>query len=213
MSLIKIKGSTYYLNAPTNCGVYSFKNKNCLIIDTGINNTQAKKLEEAVLEAGLHPKYIINTHSHHDHCGGNSYFTSNYPGCSTYTSEKEKIMMENPFILSAALFSFENNKALDITNKSVNVDNVLNFGENKINDEKFDIISLKGHSIDQIGIVTPEKVCFVGDSIFSKEIISKYSLPYIINIKDELDTLNTIKSIDADYFVISHSKKFLRKMK
>ena len=43
MELTKIKGSTYYINAPTNIGIYVFKNKNCLIIDTGINNTQARK--------------------------------------------------------------------------------------------------------------------------------------------------------------------------
>ena len=34
MELTKIKGSTYYINAPTNIGIYVFKNKNCLIIDT-----------------------------------------------------------------------------------------------------------------------------------------------------------------------------------
>ncbi|EET85572.1 zinc-dependent hydrolase [Clostridium carboxidivorans P7] len=39
MSLDKIKGNTYYINSVTNSGIFVFKNKNCLIIDTGSNNS------------------------------------------------------------------------------------------------------------------------------------------------------------------------------
>jgi len=34
MELIKIKGNSYYIKAHTNIGVYMFKNKNCILIDT-----------------------------------------------------------------------------------------------------------------------------------------------------------------------------------
>jgi glyoxylase-like metal-dependent hydrolase (beta-lactamase superfamily II) len=45
MELEKIKGGTYYCPGNTNIGVYAFKNKNCLLIDTGINNTYARRLD------------------------------------------------------------------------------------------------------------------------------------------------------------------------
>ena len=86
MQFNKIKGNTYFIDAPTNIGVYVFKNKTCLLIDTGIDNTQAGKIDEVLKAQGLHPRYIINTHSHADHCGGNSYFKKNYPGCA-YTAQ------------------------------------------------------------------------------------------------------------------------------
>ncbi|WP_368488154.1 MBL fold metallo-hydrolase [Clostridium sp. BJN0013] len=211
MNLNKIKGSTYYIDAPTNCGIFIFKNKNCLIIDTGINNGDAKKIETLLLENNLHPKYIINTHSHMDHCGGNLYFKKNYPGCLVYTSKGEKIFMENPDLFSSILSCCHPSKAFNKSSKPIDVDFILDYGINKLNDEKFNIISLPGHSKEHIAIVTPEKVCFLGDSIFSSEILDKYSFPYLYNIEDSLTSLNTIKELEADYFVISHSEKILTK--
>lgn len=211
MPLNKIKGNTYYINASTNCGIFVFKNKNCLLLDTGINNTEAKKIDQVLTENNLHPKYIINTHNHLDHCGGNTYFQKNYPGCLVYTSMKEKLFMENPELQASILSSSAPIKGIDKSNKPLIVDFVLDYGTNKINEEKFEVISLKGHSIEQIGIITPEKVCFLGDSIFTDEILEKYSLPYLYDIEESINTLNLINTVDADYFVISHSNDVLNK--
>lgn len=209
MSLNKIKGNSYYISATTNCGIFVFKNKNCLLVDTGINNTEAKKIDQILIENNLHPKYIINTHNHLDHCGGNTYFQRTYPGCLVYTSLKEKLFMENPEFQASILSSSSPIKGIDRSNKPLTVDFVLDYGTNKINDEKFEVISLKGHSIEQIGIITPEKVCFLGDSIFSEEILEKYSFPYLYDIEESISTLNLLKNVDADYFVISHCNDVL----
>ncbi|MBB6697217.1 MBL fold metallo-hydrolase [Clostridium algidicarnis] len=206
MELKKINGNSYYIPSGTNIGVYTFKNKNCILIDTGINNTSARKVEEALIENNLHPKYIINTHSHLDHCGANNYFLNNYPGCITYASLKEKIFMENPEIMPYALFSSYAAKELKKSNTPINVDEILDYGINKINDEKMEIISLKGHSMEHIGIITPDKVCYLGDSIFSEEIIKRHPFPYLYNIEESLNTLEYIKTLDADYFMVSHAK-------
>lgn len=211
MSLNKIKGNSYYISATTNCGIFVFKNKNCLLVDTGINNTEAKKIDQILIENNLHPKYIINTHNHLDHCGGNTYFQRTYPGCLVYTSLKEKLFMENPEFQASILSSSSPIKGIDKSNKPITVDFVLEYGTNKINDEKFEVISLKGHSIEQIGIITPEKVCFLGDSIFSEEILEKYSFPYLYDIEESINTLNLLKDVDADYFVISHSNYVLNR--
>lgn len=211
MNLDKINGNTYYINAATNSGIFKFKNKNCLIIDTGLNNSDARKLDEIITENKLHPKYIINTHSHLDHCGGNIYFQKNYPGTLVYTSKCEKLFMENEYLHPSILSSSYPLKSLSKSNKPIHVDYILNYGINKIGDEKFIIIPLPGHSIEHIGIITPDRVCFLGDSIFSSEILYKYSLPYLYNISDSLDSLKKIKNINADYFLISHSEKVVTK--
>ncbi|MFL0251075.1 MBL fold metallo-hydrolase [Clostridium neuense] len=211
MELTKIKGNTYYINAPTNIGVYVFKNKNCLLIDTGKDNSDARKIDEVLVQNGLHPKYIINTHHHLDHCGGNIYFQNTYPGCIVYSSEKEKINMENPHLYPYGLFGASPVKELHKSNKAIMVDFVTNEGENKIGDEKFEVISLKGHTVDLIGVITHEKVCFVGDGIFSIENIKKHSLPYLYDVNLEKETLNYLREVDGDYFVIGHSDKVLTK--
>lgn len=211
MELTKVKGNTYYINAPTNIGVFSFKNKQSLIIDTGINNSAARKIDDVLKENNLHPKYIINTHSHSDHCGGNSYFKANYTGCLVYASQKERLYMENMELRSNMMFTAYPLRDLEPDCKDLNVDFTIGSGTVKINDEKFEILTLKGHSPEGIAVITPEKVCFLGDSIFSDSILSKYSFPYLYHIEDALTSLDKIKDIDADFFVISHADEVMGK--
>lgn len=211
MNFTKIKGNTYFIPSNTNIGVYIYKNKFCLLIDTGINNTIARKIDDTLINNSLHPKYIINTHSHIDHCGGNNYFKQTYPGTLVYSSLEEKVYIENPNLYSMISFSSYPYKKLLKPKKSCSVDYVLDIGVNKINDEKFEIINLDGHSPDHIGIITPDKVCFLGDSIFSFETLDKYPFPLLFHIKSQLDTLDKLKEIDADFFVIGHGKDVLDK--
>jgi glyoxylase-like metal-dependent hydrolase (beta-lactamase superfamily II) len=211
MKLEKINGNTYYINAPTNIGVYTFKNKNCILIDTGSSNSQGRKIDLTLVENKLHPKYIINTHNHLDHCGGNNYFTDKYPGCLVYTSEQEKVFMEYPEMYQAILYSTIPTINMEKGNKGLKVDFTLDYGTNKINEEKFEVLELKGHSIENIGIITPDKVCFLGDSIFSDKIMEKYGLPNLLNLQASLDSLNIMKDLNADFYVLSHSDSVLMK--
>jgi glyoxylase-like metal-dependent hydrolase (beta-lactamase superfamily II) len=211
LELHKIKGNTYYINSPTNIGIYVFKNKFCLLIDSGINSSAAKKFDDVLKSNNLHPKYIINTHAHYDHSGGNKYFKDNYSGTLVYSSKKEGVYIQNPELSPIIIFSSSPPKDLYESIKPVTVDFILEYGINKINDEKFEIISLSGHSAEHIGIITPEKVCFLGDSIFSNYTLDKYSLPYLFDIEKTLLSLNTLKDVDADYFLISHGKDVLSK--
>lgn len=211
MELTKINGNTFYINAPTNIGVFSFKNKNCLLVDAGINNSAANKIDTVLKENKLHPKYIFNTHSHSDHCGGNNYFRKNYPGCQVYASKKEKVYMENMELRANMLFTSNAVKELEEECKYTMVDFIPDYGINKINDEKFEVISLKGHSPEGIGLITQDRVCFLGDSIFSSSILEKYSFPFLFNIEESYKTLESIKDIDSDYFVVSHAEKFYTK--
>jgi glyoxylase-like metal-dependent hydrolase (beta-lactamase superfamily II) len=205
MKLNKINGNTYYIDAPTNTGIYIFKNKFCLMIDTGVGVSQAKKVDEILIANNLHPKYIINTHSHLDHCGGNQYFRDNYPGTVVYASDEEKLYMENPELHSSMLFSSSPIKELFKKHRGNPVDYELDLGINKIGDEKFDVISLKGHSKGQIGIITSDRVCFLGDAVFTEDILKKYSIPFLYNIEDSIITLNSLRELEAEHFLMAHS--------
>ena len=184
-------------------------NKNCLLIDTGSTHSQGRKIDLLLEENKLHPKYIINTHNHIDHCGGNNYFTDKYPGCLVYTSEQEKVFMEYPEIYQAILASAISTINMEKGNKGLKVDFTLEYGTNKINEDKFEVLELKGHSIENIGITTWDKVCFLGDSIFSDKIMEKYGLPNLLNVQAALDSLNKMKDFTWDFYVLSHCDSVL----
>lgn len=208
----KINGNTYFIPGATNIGVYSYKNKNCMLIDTGINNSKARKVDEELQAASLHAKYIINTHAHSDHGGGNKFFTDTYPGCEVYASEGTALYFKNPDIYPSMLYSAPSSiKSLNGTVSPSKVDFTLRDGINKINDEKFEILSTPGHCIGHIAITTPDRVCFLGDSIFSSMILEKYKLPNLVDIEAQLSTLEKLSHIDADYFVVAHAQEIYSK--
>lgn len=210
MELTKINGNSYYIDNPTNIGVYTYKNKYCMLIDTGINNSAASKVYSMLADLSLKPKYIVNTHNHPDHTGGNRFFYEHCPGCVFYASQDEKLFIENDALFSEMLYGACPVKELTRGNaksKSIKVDYVLECGTVKINEEKFEIISLPGHSKGHICIGTADKVCYLGDSIFSEHTLSKYPLPFLFDIEKQLDTLETIKELDYDYYVLGHADR------
>jgi glyoxylase-like metal-dependent hydrolase (beta-lactamase superfamily II) len=211
MELIKVKGGTYYIPAPTNVGVYVFKDKHCLLVDTCLDNTEARHIDEVLQRHGLHLKYIVNTHCHLDHCNGNHYFQDTYPGCQVLGHASGRLFLENTGLVSVILFSADPVKGIQKKAQQFTTQFSLDWGANKINDEKFTILSLEGHAPAQIGVVTPEKVCFTGDAIFSRDILDKYSLPYLYDIAGSLDTLQRLREIDADQFVVGHAGQLYSK--
>lgn len=207
MELNKINGNTYFIDNPTNIGVYIFKSKYCLLVDDGINNTVAGKFDELLDRSGFKPKYIVNTHNHEDHAGANNYFREHHPGSIFHASAGEKLFIENNYLFSTYIFGAAPIKELRRRSRSTGIDVILDMGINKIGDEKFEILPLKGHSIDQIGIATPDRVCFLGDSLFSKTIMEKYTFPFLFDIEEQLKTIEYIKTLDYDYYVLSHGDK------
>lgn len=208
MDLVKINGNTYYIKAPTNAGVYLFNSRDCLLIDTCFTKKQAHQMDKILKENNFNLRYIINTHTHLDHCRGNLYFQEVYPECKVFASEKERPFMEHPYLLGAIFFSASPLKHLDPAPLSFPVDQYLEPGIKNIGGQSFNfkVIPLPGHTRGQIGIVTPDRVCFLGDSIFSKQVIMKYSLPYLFDLEESIKTLHSLPEIDADYFLISHEE-------
>lgn len=212
MNLNKINGNTYYINSPTNIGVFQFKDRYTVLIDTGNNNQQAAKIDKILTEQNMKIKYVINTHNHIDHSGGNAYFKEHHPGTIIYTSEEEKMFVENDYVLPMYLYGTTPIKEIAkhfMRTKKITVDVTLEEGIHKINDEKFEVFYLKGHAKGQIGIATKDRVCFLGDGIFSEEIIKKYSFPFLLDIDEEVETLNHLKTLTHDYYVLSHGQEIL----
>lgn len=211
MEVKKINGNTFCVFAPTNIGIYTFKGKHALVIDTGTGNAFAKRIDVILKEKGLKPRYIINTHHHEDHVGGNKYFKDNYPGVQIYATQYCKLLLQNSMIAGISLYAGNPIKAISNKPLCEYVDFELDEGILKLDDEKFQIIFLKGHSESEIGIITPDKVCFLGDSLFSDTILKKYSFPFLFDIDSTKKSLEIIKKIDAEYFVLGHNNDILSK--
>jgi len=214
MNLSRINGNSYYIPGSTNIGVFLFKDKYTLLIDSGESNQDARKIQENLMTNNLNIKYIINTHSHIDHCGGNVYLKESYPGSLFYSSPNTQLFVENAFLFPLYLYAGNPPEQLKqgfVRKKKITVDEIVNEGNVKINDEKFEIINLDGHAPGQIGIGTRDCTFYLGDALFSKENISKYSFPFLFDIAEQYKTLDKILLLDYDYFVLGHSTQIYKR--
>lgn len=212
MELVKLRGRTYCIPNVTNVGVYRFKNGYCLLVDSGIDNTTARKVVRVLEREGLRVKYIVNTHSHPDHTGANLQIKEIHPGAIIATSEFEKIFVENNSVAGMMLYGASPLPVLTsklIKAKEMSVDLELIPGSVELGDREFKIISLPGHTPGQIGIATEDNVIFCGDAFFSREKLKKYRLPYLFDVEKQLKTLDYLLNSEYNYYIISHIKDVL----
>ncbi|HOW12438.1 MAG TPA: MBL fold metallo-hydrolase [Rectinema sp.] len=68
------------------------------------------------------------------------------------------------------------------------------------------IISLPGHYFSMVGVMTPDKVFFVADSLAGVPILGKYGIFFLYDIEAELATLSMLESSEAEWFVPAHAE-------
>lgn len=202
--LIQVGKNTYYIDAPVKIGIFRSSEEEVYLIDSGNNKDAGRKLKKIIDEKGWKLKGIINTHSHADHIGGNNYLQKQ-TGCKIFAKGIEAAFTNYPILESSYLYGGLPPKALK--NKFLLADESKCFEiEHPEFPKELEIISLHGHSFEMIGIKTPDDVYFIGDSISSKEVLQKYQITFLCDVKKHLDTLHSLKEAKAKIYIPSHEK-------
>ncbi len=201
MELIHAKGNTYYIKNATNIGVYKINEDSVYLIDTGNDSDAGKKILKIMNQEGWNVVGIINTHSNADHIGGNKVIQDR-TNCQILGYGIEKCMTEYPLLESSFLYGgypFKDLKNKFLCAKESTVISI----ENHL-PEGLEYFSLKGHFFDMIGIRTKDDVYFLADSLFSEETITKYHLFFLYDVREFLNTLEYLKSLNGFMFIPSH---------
>lgn len=202
-NLIKLGNKTYCLQSPVNIGFYLINDKDVCLIDSGNSKDYGVMISKILEEKGWNLKYIINTHSHADHIGGNKYLQNKY-NCQIYSSKIEAYFIENPELEPAFLYG------ATVINELHN--HFLEASPSKCNDIKncaidgIEIVDLKGHCYRMIGVLTSDNVLFLGDAYTSEEILKKYTIQYIYDVEDYVDTLKFLLNTNYDTYVPAHGE-------
>lgn len=206
----KLRSRTYYIPGVTNLGLYRFKSGYCLLVDTPIDNTSARHVLKTLDEEKLKIKHIINTHAHPDHFGSNDFIKEHNLGAKVAASKFEKMFMENSQLQGMMMYGASPMMGLSsrmLKAKETVVDIELVQGTVEFGGKKFEIVPLGGHTPGQIGVVTEDDIIFCGDAFFSEEKLQKYPLPFLVDVKKQLKTLNYLLSTNFNYYIISHVDK------
>jgi glyoxylase-like metal-dependent hydrolase (beta-lactamase superfamily II) len=206
MQLTHIKGNSYYLDGDNCVGVYAFSDRTCLLVDSGFSESQAKKILMLLTAEGLKIRTIFNTHAHVDHCGGNEYFQMQCQ-CSIIASQMAAAIIENPIFGPAMLFTAYPLKVLRsraLMPKPSKVNLIAEPGVLNINNTEFQVYDLPGHSLGQTGLMTPDGVVFLGDSLMHEQMLMEYPFLYMVDITSQLKTLDFIRSQSWSHVLLTH---------
>ena len=200
MELVKVGEKTYYIRNATNIGIYKIDKTQVYLIDTGNDKDAGKKILKIVEEQGWKVKGIINTHSNADHIGGNKVIQDR-TNCEILAYNIEKSFTESPILESSFLYGGYPFK--DIRNKFLAKESVVTPIENNL-PNGLEYFSLKGHFFDMVGVKTSDNVYFLADSLFSEETITKYHLFFIYDIREYLNTLDYLTTLNGNIYIPSH---------
>jgi len=201
MEIRKIAGQVHYVPNPVNiCVVYT--KDSAVLVDSGIDENFARKLCRLLEKPA---KFLINTRSHSDHCGGNAFLKDKF-SVHVLAPEIERQIIESPILEPFYLFGAAPPKELQtkfLMAKPCRVDETLEPGTLTLQDVTLSIVPLGGHSPNQVGVAV-DKVLFCADALFSKGAIEKYKMFVVYDVKNFLQTLDLLERSKYDFFLPSH---------
>lgn len=183
--------------------VYTMPDSSCVLVDSG--SKRSSSLFEYFNEQGIRVSAVIHTHLHSDHIANDRMLTERF-GCSIYAGERDiktmrnrcLIPIERGYITPAFIeeaFEGCNYPMLPISESAADI---------AVGGESFDIVRVPGHSLGHIGVVTPDGVCCLGDTLISPRILSHMKMPYHADTEMTIESMKKAEQLNYPFFVLAH---------
>ncbi len=207
MNLNEVSKDIYVLEGASNISILR-NGDEALAIDTGLGDSGVRKVRRWAEENGVEIKWIINTHSHADHFGGNSYLLKKFPKIRVFAPEIEDAFIKYPVLEPTFLYGASPSESLKsdfLMSQASPVHETLSLGKKEIGPFELEIVPLPGHSFNQIGVIF-KGVFFVADSLFVPELMQKYGILYFTDFDEWLRTFDKLMEFADLKFVLGHRK-------
>lgn len=222
----RLSENSYVFLGPTNIGIItntSTTPPEVYLVDSGHSAEYGEKIFNAICELfpnGFTLKAILNTHGHTDHAGGDNWLQQK-TSCAIWTVEDERYLIEHPdmqmFMAWGGLPFSEITKSKYYNMEHPHVTNYIEYGKQMhlSNGSVIDFIHLPGHTNFMTGITFTEAcdvgqnkatAIFLGDSIFGKDFLKHYWIPFLVDIGKYKSTLEQIPKMPANHYVPSHGE-------
>jgi len=202
VKITKINDYIYFFYGLRSSNIYYFDCDKKAIIDTGYGE-ESDLIYNTFLNSGINLNkidYIINTHSHGDHNGLNSYIKKNNPRVKIFSSNKtdeyQSLRDKYKFFLDSE-DSF-GNYDIDI---QLNNNDIIDLGNSNLK-----VIETKGHTIDSISLyLKNENILFSGDTVYNRIIPQlDYYQDFDLSLKELEESYNKIISLNPKIIFTGH---------
>ena len=207
MELKHICGNTYAaIGEGAVLGLYRLNDRDIVLLDTGVRKKDREPLDALIEENGFAVKGIFCSHAHYDHSGNTAHLRQRWGALTAaqiieagIAATPEAYHANYPFTTYAqcrAWFSEECFPTDVVIGR--NDDHVSFCGVN------FDVVQLPGHAAGQIGIITPDNVAYLADSLIGPATLAASKLPTSMCIEDDLRSKEKVRSLGCQAYILAH---------
>ena len=207
MELKQIKGNTYAIDAVAGTLMFYKTNEHeGILIDTGYAKEDREPLVKLFEEAGVRPVGIIVSHTHFDHAGNAEYLKYRYR-CPIMTSLAEAgtaISVMSYRCAYPAMTPREIDERLG--GECFTTDQIIMPGQRVTTfcGVPFGVLPLYGHTPGHIGIITPDHVAYLADTLMSEEVMETAKMPTAMCREDDLKAKRSLRALKCDAYVLAH---------
>lgn len=207
MEIRYIKGKTGCLESPGLCiPFYELQEKEWVLLDSG-SRYQEQDLLSTLEQAQVTVRAVIASHAHYDHTGNFRCLKKRY-GAELVMSLFDAGISQDSLTLKSTFYSSTPPEIKKhYTGMVCLADQIILPWQDKvvIGDAEFELIHLPGHTFNQLGIVTPDQVAYLADSIFSESFLQITPLIYALDWAYVLASMETLRNLSYPVYVLAHN--------
>ncbi len=200
---MQLSDRCYYIQSPAKIGLIKLNEEEICLIDSGNDKDAGRKIRQIIDANGWRLTAIYNTHSNADHIGGNQYLQKQ-TGCKVYAPGAECGFTRHPILEPSFLYGGFPFKELRHKFLMAQESSAQELTPDVL-PEGLKMIPLPGHFFDMVGFRTPDDIVYLADCLSSRETLDKYQVGFIYDVASYLQTLKTVKNMQAEMFVPAHA--------
>ncbi len=205
--LVPLGDRVWVVPGGVNIGVLANEDGHIILVDTGLNDTSAKKALKAVREElGGEVVAILTTHAHADHFGGNATVVKR-TGAAVYAPAFDEAVLRYPLLQPILLYGgadpIDTMRGGFMLADASPVDVVVSLGVIDVAGVTVEAVPLFGHSPGQLGYMIGD-VFFCADVVLPERVLEKYRIPYLFSLTDHLKALEIARATTHRVAVPGH---------
>ena len=205
--LIPLADRVWVLPGGVNIGVLANDDGQIVLVDTGLNDSSAKKALRVVREElDSEVVAVLTTHAHADHFGGNATIVKR-TGAVVHAPKFDEALLRYPLLQPASLFGgadpLDALRGNFLLADASPVDTIVEPGPHEVAGIRVEAVALYGHSPGQLGYLAGD-VFFCADVVLPAAVLDKYRIPYLFSLTEHLAALERARGIPHRVAVAGH---------
>jgi glyoxylase-like metal-dependent hydrolase (beta-lactamase superfamily II) len=205
--LVPLGERVWVIPGGVNIGVLRGDAGRVVLVDTGLNETSAKKALKVVREElDGEVAAILTTHAHADHFGGNATVVKR-TGAVVHAPAFDEAFLRYPLLQPVSLFGGADPcdalRGGFLLADASPVDVVVRPGSHEVAGVTVEAVPLFGHSPGQLGYLVDDAF-FCADVVLPESVLEKYRIPYLFSLTDHLAALQLARTVPHRVAVAGH---------